>query len=391
MNGPTIELIDNSLVRGGLFYQLQERLRLVNENDTRIVTRAVFLGLAAFLPLIVLGAFQGIAWNADTTRSILHDPTIYGRFLVAVPFFILAENLIDDRFVVITSYFRNSGIIPTSEIKDYDGILNSLRQVIASHKAELIILLAAYAISVGSVTMNVQLGIQSWRTKADGSFTFALWWLLLFSLPLFNFLLIRWVWRFFVWIGFLWRFAKLKLHLISTHPDGAGGLGVLAESTHAFAPVFFAISAVISSVWAKRVLAGESQVADFHMPFVALIIGAVIIAAFPLLLFARRLLKLKLVGLHDYGVMSNLHSLYFDNKWIKGAEENMPDVLGAPDISSLADLAAGYQGVQGMWFVPFRLQNIIVVAVSVAVPMIPLLLIEIPLKDLLVKIGGALL
>lgn len=391
MNGPTIELIDNSLVRGGLFYQLQERLRLVNENDNRVVARAVFLGLASFLPLIVLGAIQGIAWNADTTRSILLDPTIYGRFLVAIPFFILAENLIDDRFIVITSYFRNSGIIPPSELDSYDGILTSLRQIIVSRNAELIILLAAFAISVISVTMNVQLAAPSWRTNADGSFTFALWWLLLFSLPLFNFLLLRWVWRFFVWISFLWRFAKLKLHLISTHPDGAGGLGVLAESTNAFAPVFFAISAVVASVWAKRVLDGDAQVADYHMPFFALIIGAVIIAAFPLLLFARRLLKLKLVGLHDYGVMANLHSLYFDNKWIKNAEENMPEVLGAPDISSLTDLGTSYQVVQGMWFVPFRLQNIIVVAVSVAIPMIPLLLIEVPLKDLLIKIGGALL
>lgn len=391
MSAPSIELEGHSLIRGGFFDQLQERLRLVNENDSRVFARAIVLGLGAFLPLVGLAAIDGVAWNADVSRSLLQDPTVYARFLVAIPFFIFAENVVDDRFVVITSYFRNSGIIIPPEMEKYQHLLTSLQKIVVARSAELFMLIAAYVGSVLVIIANARLGEPSWRTNPDGSFTFALWWMLLFSLPLFNFLLIRWIWRFFLWISFLWRFAKLKLHLISTHPDGAGGLGVLGESTNAFAPVFFAISAVVASVWAKRVLSGDGQVADFHMPFVALMIGAVMIAAFPLLLFARRLLKLKLVGLHDYGVMSNLHSLYFDNKWIKGAEENMPDVLGAPDISSLADLGSGYQCVQGMWFVPFRLQNIIVVAVSVAIPMIPLLLIEIPLKDLLVKIGGALL
>lgn len=391
MSAPTIELIDNTLTRGGLFYELQEKLRLINVDDQRVHVRAIIFGAAAFGPLLVLAAVQGVAWNADVSRSLLHDPTVYGRFLIAIPFFILAENLIDDRYVVITSYFKNSGIIPPSEMDAYVGILASLRNIIAARKAELIILIAAFAVSTISAVINLQLGEPSWRSNADGSFTLAMWWLLLFSLPLFNFLLLRWIWRFFIWISFLWRLAKLKLHLIPTHPDGAGGLGVLAESTHAYAPIFLGISAVVASVWAKRVVMGEASVADYYTPFVALVVVAVIISAFPLLLFARRLLKLKLLGLHDYGVMANLHSLYFDNKWIKDAEENMPDVLGAPDISSLTDLAASYQVVQGMWFLPFRLQNIIVVVASVAIPMVPLLLLEIPLKDLLLKIGGALL
>ena len=391
MSAPSIELDDCSLVRGGFFYQLQERLRLVNENDTRIFIRAVVLGLVAFLPLLGLAAIEGVAWNSDTSRSLLHDVTIYARLLVAIPFFILAENVVDDRFVVITSYFRNAGIILPAQHDRYQQLLTSLKAIVSSRSAELIMLAAAFAGSVIIIMSSAVPGDVSWRTDTDGSFTFALWWMMLFSLPLFNFLLIRWIFRFFIWIAFLWRFARIELHLLPTHPDGAGGLGVLSESVHAFAPVFLAISAVVASVWAKRVMSGEASVSDFHMPFVALMIGAVIIASFPLLLFARRLLKLKLGGLHDYGVMANLHSLYFDNKWIKDSEENMPEVLGAPDISSLADLEAGYQCVQGMWFVPFRIQNIVVVAVSVAIPMIPLLLIEIPLRELLIKIGGALL
>lgn len=391
MSAPSIELDDNSLVRGGFFFELQERLRLVNQNDSRVFTRAFGFGLAAFVPLVGLAAIEGVAWNSDASRSLLHDPTIYGRLLVAIPFFIMADNVVDDRFVVITSYFKNSGVITPPEIDKYHSLLVSLRAISFSRPAELFMMAVAYAASVIIIVSSTRLGDTTWRTNPDGSFTYALWWMMLFSLPLLNFLLLRWIWRFFIWISFLWRFARIKLHLISTHPDGAGGLGVLAESTNAFAPVFFGISAIISSVWIRRVASGESTVADFHYAFAGVLIGAVIIAAFPLLIFGRRLLKLKLLGLHDYGVMANIHSLDFDNKWIKDAEHNMPEVLGAPDISSLADLGTGYQTVQAMWFVPFRLQNIVVIIVSVAIPMIPLLLMEIPLKDLVVKIGGALL
>jgi hypothetical protein len=69
----------------------------------------------------------------------------------------------------------------------------------------------------------------------------------------------------------------------------------------------------------------------------------------------------------------------------------MPELLGTPDVSSLADLGTGYQTVGGIRFVPVRLRNIMAVVVAVVIPMLPLLLIEFPLQELLIKIGGALL
>jgi hypothetical protein len=231
----------------------------------------------------------------------------------------------------------------------------------------------------------------TWTHVTVGVTSLAGIWYTLVSLPLFHFLVLRWVWRLLVWWIILWRFSRLNLQLVSTHPDRAGGLGILAESIWAFIPIMFALSALLASVWCGHVLYDGSDVSEFHRPFIAFFVAALLIPIAPLLVFTGRLIRLKVLGLHDFGVLANRHSLLFDQKWIQEAEKNLPTVLGTPDISSLCDIATDYQTVQGVRFVPFRFQDLLVLAATVFIPMIPLLLIEIPLRDLITKIGGALL
>lgn len=63
------------------------------------------------------------------------------------------------------------------------------------------------------------------------------YWLAYVSLPLYQFLLLRWLFRILVWPRFLWQVSRLNLHLVPTHPDRAGGLGFLAQSAAAFMPL----------------------------------------------------------------------------------------------------------------------------------------------------------
>ena len=391
MNNSALDLLDVSLTRGGIFYQLQERLRIVNANDRPIVVRSAVFALIAFVPLVALAAIQGLALNEDTHRSLLLDFNVYARLLVAVPIFILAENTIDDRYVIMTSYFRNSGIVEEADIGRYQAMLESTQRLLFSRLAEAILLIIAYLGSLISLSWDLRADVVSWRTNAGSGVTFAGAWFFFISLPLFFFLIVRWAWRFLIWAIFLWRLATLKLHLVATHPDGVGGLGVLAESTNAVSPIIFGLSATIASAWGNHLLYGGHKLSEYQMPCVAIVVGAVGLAVFPVIVFTSRLLRLKLHGLHDYGVLANRHSLFFDEKWVLHARENMHELLGTQDVSSLADLGAGYQTVAGIRFVPVRLRNIMAVVVAVVIPMLPLLLIEFPLQELLIKIGGALL
>ncbi|HEY0460825.1 MAG TPA: hypothetical protein VGC97_16935 [Pyrinomonadaceae bacterium] len=383
-------LIKFSIIRGGLFYRLQERLNLVNENDSRVVTRAVVFALVSWLPLLILATLQGLAINGDPHRSLLLDFPTYGRFLIAVPLFIIAENVVDDRYVIITSYFFDSGIISRSERSKYLDLLSAARRMVIFTPAEVVLVLIAYLISGLSTYYDWVYRAKSWQVIEAEQLSYAGWWYLLIGIPLFQFLFIRWVWRLIIWCIFLWRLSRLNLQLNSTHPDSVGGLGILGESVYAFAPIVFALSAVLVSNWGKRVLYEGAAVEHFHRLFLVFLLIMLLTAIAPLLFFTGRLVQLKLRGLYDYGVLADRHSSQFDEKWVRHGEKNIGAVLGTPDISSLADLGTGYQTVQKMKLFPFGLQNLAILTAAVFIPMIPLILIEIPLRELVKKIAGTL-
>ena len=66
------------------------------------------------------------------------------------------------------------------------------------------------------------------------------WWHALVSVPMFQFLLLRWYFRVFIWARFLWRMSRINLKLVPTHPDRVGGLGFLTNVVYAFTPVLLA-------------------------------------------------------------------------------------------------------------------------------------------------------
>lgn len=384
-------LTDFSIIRSGFFYRLQLYLKLINENDRRVAARAVIFAAIAWLPLVLFSGIQGQAIHDDPHRSLLLDYSVYGRLLIAVPLFVIAENVVDDRYVIITSYFSNSGIVTDRERYAFLDIFSFIRKLIDSVWAELTLLLLAYIISFLSFFYSITNNPGSWRTTVTGDVSLAGWWALLVGLPLFQFLLYRWIWRLFIWCVFLWRLSHLDLRLISTHPDSAGGLGILAESIYAFTPTIFALSAALASEWGRRVIHGGIAVTEFHRPLIIFLIIMVLIPVVPLMIFTGRLVRLKLHGLHDYGVLANKHSLMFDEKWIRQMEDNIPEVLGAPDISSLADLGGSFQTIRQVKFVPFTVRHLAVIVIAAGIPMIPLILIEVPFKEIIIKVAGALL
>lgn len=75
------------------------------------------------------------------------------------------------------------------------------------------------------------------------------------------------------------------------------------------------------------------------------------------------------------------------NKWIRHRAGYEREFLAAPEVSTLIDLASSYQNIQKMQTLPFDKSSIVVLAVSFAVPMLSVILAEVPLatvvKDLL--------
>ena len=99
--------------------------------------------------------------------------------------------------------------------------------------AEVPLIALVYIVGVGFVwRTQVALELSSWYgVPADGRLqpSGAGWWLGVVSLPVFQFLLLRWYFRIFVWARFLWQVSRIDLQLLTAHPDRSGGLDSLAR------------------------------------------------------------------------------------------------------------------------------------------------------------------
>jgi hypothetical protein len=212
------------------------------------------------------------------------------------------------------------------------------------------------------------------------------YWYVFVSIPIVQFILLRWYFRLFVWFRFLWQVSRMDLHLIPTHPDRCAGLAFLGKSSYAFGPILFAQGAVLAGLVATRVLyRGESllafkfQIGGFVVFFVLVILG-------PLLMFTPQMANARRKGLADYGLVAQRYVESFEQKWVARNLTTSEELLGAADIQSLADLGNSYALVRDMRPVPFGLDDITRLAAATAAPLVPLLLTISPFDELLLRI-----
>ena len=80
----------------------------------------------------------------------------------------------------------------------------------------------------------------------------------------------------------------------------------------------------------------------------------------------------------------------FAQRWLDRPDPAGEDLLGSPDPSSLADAAAVYETAGSMRTVPVSQKNLVTVAVAAALPMVPLVALEVPIRDIATRLIGIL-
>ena len=205
-------------------------------------------------------------------------------------------------------------------------------------------------------------------------------------LPLFRFLLFRWLWRLGLWWYFLWRVEKLPLRLVSAHSDGAAGLGYLEFVQGLFAPFVVAISAVYSAGFAEDISSGAMPFEGLYrlVPMVLLMIAVLFIS--PLLIFSRKLAICHLTGMSEYMGMASRYVIAFDRKWIRNEKASGESQLGSPDVQALGDLTCSVDVVRNMRWIPAGRRLMTGLAASVLLPLLPLLLLKFPAEQLVARL-----
>jgi hypothetical protein len=345
---------------------------------------AVVLAAATWVPLLALSAAQGTL-AAGASIPFIEDLAAHTRFLLAVPVLALAGIPIGFRLREMVRQFLNSGLVRDEERPRFIEILVDSIRIRDSRWAEIAVVVMAYITTYVTFIGKLQTGITWYKPAVGGHLFLAGYYYVLVALPIFQFLIYRWVWRMYIWARFLWKVSKLDLRLSAAHPDAAGGLGFLGKSLIPFGVLTFALSMVVSGAIASRVIFAGADLESFAVVYAVLLVITLIVFTGPVMIFTPRLIRLKYEGMLRYGVLADRYTRLFEERWMK-AESVAPadeSILGSGDIQSLADLGNSFELVRKMRVFPIEPSDVVTLLIPGLIPAVPLLLIVMPLSDIL--------
>jgi hypothetical protein len=373
------------LTEGGPFFHILKRIGHIRMNAPYLRRRALFGALITWVPLLILSQMQGLAFGHTVPVPFLSDFSGYTRFLFAVPLLLLAENIVGLRIGLSAAHFVTSGVVPEKDYQQFDKFVELGLHSRDSVVAEVVIAMLAYIASMITF-LAIPNQVSTWyRTISEGgaSLTWAGYWLMGFCVPFFWFLVMRWLWRLFLWFQFLGRVRKLDLQLYPTHPDEAGGLGFVGGAQRFFGIILFTFSLASVGVLARSIVYDHIPLASYAPAIVTYVVAAVVVVIGPLMVFSGVLLKTKRSGLHQYGALATAYTGSFHRKWIKQDDSQSEPLVGTADIQSLADLGNSYEYIEKMKPLPVDLRTLLHLVVASLLPLAPLLLTVMPLKDIL--------
>jgi hypothetical protein len=374
---------DFSLVLGGPLFQMFRRAHLAGDALELSQRRVLVIAGLAWAPLLLLSLVSGHALGDAAAISFLSDVETHVRFLIALPILIGAELIVHRRLRPLVQQFVERRIVVPEELPKFQQAVASTLRLRNSALIEAALLVLVYTVGIWVWRNQVALDASSWYAAADGGqmrLTPAGYWLMLVSAPVFQFILLRWYFRFFLWFWFLFQVSRLNLHLLPIHTDRTGGLGFLGASTNAFAPVLIAQGAVSAGLIASRIFYAGQSLPDFKVQIVAFLGFFILVTLIPLTVFAPRLAQAKREGLGAFGRLASRYGRQFEGKWMRDASAD-GELLGSGDIQSLADLGNSMSVVQEMRLLPFGWRDVTRLAMITAMPFLPLLLTVFSLED----------
>ena len=256
---------DFSFALGGPLFQLMRRAHLADDALALVKRRVLVISLFAWLPLLALSALGGQMLGGGAAVPFLGDISVHVRFLVAIPLLIAAELVVHRRMRPLVNQFLEEDLIPENARTRFDAAITSLIRLRNSVLAEVLMIAFVYLFGVLILWRHYMvLDTTTWyATPSAGGSTLSLagMWYGFVSLPIFQFLVVRWFYRLFIWARFLWQVSRIELKLVPTHPDRVGGLGFLSKSLAALMPLAAAFGAVLAGPLADRIFHAGAEAA----------------------------------------------------------------------------------------------------------------------------------
>lgn len=347
--------------------------------------RLMVFVLITWAPLCVLSAIDPRAGVAAVPFA--RDIDAHARLLIALPLLVLAEPVVHARVTLVVRQFLDRGLIAPADLKRFFAAVVSSAKLTNSVALEIGVLLVAIVGGHWLWESRMSLHVGTWYNEraADGTTRLSLAgrWCVLVSLPLFRFLLLRWLVRLVVvWYRFLWLVSRIPLRLNALHPDRTGGLGFLTNSVFAFVPVLVAETSLLSALIADRIWHEGAMLPQFKLEILAIVSVLMLLVLLPQLFFTPQLERAWRIGAAEYGVLGGEYVNGFRRKWLRARLPAAGSLVGTSDIQSLADLANAFEVIRGMYLVPITQTTVLRLAFAIAIPLLPLMLTMIPFDQI---------
>ncbi|HEY3785224.1 MAG TPA: hypothetical protein VGL55_08100 [Steroidobacteraceae bacterium] len=357
-----------SLFEGDWLNRVYAALGVGKYSRFALLKRCALVILLTWVPVAALAWWQGFGGGGRVATNFFADFAAYAQFLLGMPLFILAEPIIDSSTRRAGQQFVSCGVIRPEDrhrLSELHARIAGLRKcrgvdvvcIVLAYSLSLVILVPEFR-AHAPITWHLHtycLGGSCWRTLSLAGA-----WEFLVALPLLDYTWLRFGWKIFLWIYYLYGVSRTRLALHATHPDLVGGVGFISSTQSHFAIFILAygISNIVSTVGYEITILGYGiSTLTVWGPLVGFGIGAPLLFVLPLFMFTRQLYHCKQRALMIYRQRVTEHSQQVENRWLvqDRAPQSAADEIR--DLTELSTLGTMFTRIQGMRVVPFDLTS----------------------------------
>src|SRR4051794_27941988 len=368
------EAKDYAFVPGGIIWKLIDRTGFERKSTHFKILLVVLIVLTCWVPLALFKFYQ-LGWH-QFSLLFVRDVATHVRFLFVFPILLFARQSVNNSLTQTIHTFYDTKIINKDNQAEFEEKIEWLLRWRNSLLVDILIIVLVYSAFYLRKTGNSS--VAPWIAY-ENKISAAGWWYVIFSLPLLQIVIYRWLYGIITWIIFLWKISKIDLKLSSLHPDGMGGLGFLKYTQLSFFPVALAFSSIVAGGLNNLMIFSNASIYDFPVLIISLLVIVFLLFILPLFVFIPLLASVK----RKYFLKYSKDAWDFARAYEKELDEYYATGENRPDTSWHVDLVGSFEATSSMQVVPMDKVILISFASAVLLPFIPVVAQEIPLRDIL--------
>ena len=381
------------LFSGGSIYKVLPLDRDAHKTRKQFYLRLVLIWCIGWVPLLFLSILFDNEVKSQTIPFYLDFP-IHIRFLIVAPIFVFADVLAESGLGRIVGHFWTGRLISRNDTPKFRACIQNARKLARSRIPDLANAILVATLVIIGARKQLPLDVSNWMiSDASGKpmVSPAGLWLNYISTPIYQFLVLNWIWRFGIWSYLLARIAHLDLLPNPLHPDRAGGLGFVGQYTLVFSPFIIAFGLSYSSVMGMQIIYQGVTLTSL-LPEIGVYLGLTLVfITAPSFFFSAKMSRSRTQGILTSSNLAGSYVKMFDKKWMKKTSFSDTRLLGSEDIQSLNALQGSFDTIKEMRVNPLDIFAILTVMVAAILPMLPLVFTIYSPKDLFKIIVDTLL